>query len=203
MSTLRDTIIRGWPESKFDVPETVHPYFDFRNELTVQDQVVFKGTQLVIPAAMRKEMMVLAHASHVGSIRRARETMFWPRMPSELKEYITKCDICMAHRSMPAKEPIVQHEFAARPWSKVGADLCDLQGRTLLVVCDYYSNFIEVESITRATTAIVSKALKTMFARYGVPDVLISDNGPQFASEEFSTFAQKWGFEHVTTLPTV
>ena len=44
----------------------------------------------------------------------------------------------------PGKEPILQHEFAARPWSKVGADLCDLQGRTLLVVCDYYSNFIEV-----------------------------------------------------------
>ena len=76
----------------------------------------------------------------------------------------------MAHRSTPAKEPIVQHNFAARPWSKVGADLCELQGRTLLVVSDYYSNFIEVENITQANTAAVSKALKAMFARYGVPD---------------------------------
>ena len=204
MSVLREMILRGWPESKSDVPETVHPYYNFRDELTVQDQLVFKGKRFVVPAAMRKEMMVLAHASHVGiegSIRRARETMFWPRMSSELKEYIAKCDICMAHRSSPAKEPIVQHEFAARPWSKVGADLCDLQGRTLLVVCDYYSNFIEVENITRATTAVVAKAPKTMFARYGVSDMLISDNGPQFSSEEFSVFARKWGFEHVTSSP--
>ena len=96
---------------------------------------------------------------------------------------------------------IIASEFAARPWSKVGADLCDLQGRTLLVVCDYYSNFIEVENITRATTAVVAKALKTMFARYMVPDMLISDNGPQFSSEEFSVFARKWGFEHVTSSP--
>ena len=51
------------------------------------------------------------------------------------------------------KEPIVQHEFLARPWAKVGADLCDFREHTLLVVCDYYSNFIEVESITKADTS--------------------------------------------------
>lgn len=200
IQALRETILRGWPDSKSDVPECVHPYFDFRDELAVQDQLVFKGSQLVVPAAMRKEMMAVAHASHIGiegCIRRARETMFWPRMSVELKEYISKCDVCMAHRTAQVKEPIVQHEFAARPWSKVGADLCELQGRTLLVVCDYYSNFIEVENVTQANTAAISKALKAMFARYGVPDILVSDNGPQFASEEFASFANG----HITFSP--
>ena len=51
--------------------------------------------------------------------------MFWPRMSSELKEYVSKCDVCLAHRSTQGKEPIVQHEFPARLWAKVGADLCD------------------------------------------------------------------------------
>ncbi len=40
-----------------------------------------------------------------------------------------------------------------------------------------------------------------MFARYGIPDVLVLDNGPQFASDEFATFAQKWGFEHIISSP--
>ena len=66
MQALRDTILRGWPECKSEVPECVLPYFDFRDELTVQDQLVFKGAQLVVPAAMRKDMMVVAHASHIG-----------------------------------------------------------------------------------------------------------------------------------------
>ena len=44
-------------------------------------------------------------------------------MTVELKEYISRCDIYMAHRSTQAKEPIVQHNFAAYPWSKVGADI--------------------------------------------------------------------------------
>lgn len=201
---LRKIIQQGWPDSKAEVPDSVHAYYDFRDELTFQDELVFKGPLVVVPAPMRKEMMAIAHATHIGvegCIRRARESMYWPRMSTELKEYVSKCDICMAHRAAPSKEPLQQHDFVARPWSKVGADLCDLQGRTLLVVCDYYSNFIEVENIQKVTTRGVSKALRTMFARYGVPNELITDNGPQFASAEFAVFAKSWGFDHVTSSP--
>ena len=204
MATLRDTILTGWPSTKSGIFESMFSYFDIRDELVFQNDLIFKDSQLVIPVSMRKEMRSLIHASHIGiegCIRRAREMKFWPRMSSELKEYISKCDICMAHRSMPASEPLLQHEFAARPWAKVGVDLCDDAGRILLVVCDFYSNYIEVEHLTRATTTTVSRALRTLFSRYGVPDVLISDNGPQFASEEFSKFARRWGFEHTTSSP--
>lgn len=204
LRVLRETILRGWPNSKSEVPESVHAYYDIRDELTIQDDLVFKGQQVVVPSALRKEMIQACHASHIGiegCIRRARESVYWPRMSTELREYISKCDVCMAHRTAPSKEPIQQHEFAARPWNKVGADLCDFYGRTLLVVSDYYSNFIEVENVTRANTNGVAKALKAMFARYGVPDILISDNGPQFSSSEFATFAKKWGFEHITSSP--
>ena len=73
---------------------------------------------------------------------------------------------------------MMTHEFIQRPWSKVGVDLCDLHGRTLLVACDYFSNFIEVESLQTTTSRAVGKALKALFARYWVPVVLMSDNGP-------------------------
>ena len=94
---------------------------------------------MVVPAALRRQMMEISHATHIGvegCIRRARESMYWPRMSTELKEYISKCDVCKSHRASPGKEPLRQYEFAARPWNKVGADLCDFQGRTLLVLSD-------------------------------------------------------------------
>ena len=93
------------------------------------------------------------------------------------------------------------HEFIPRPWSKVGVDLCDLHGRTLLVACDYFSNFIEVENLQSTTSRAVCKVLKALFAHYGVPDILISDNGPQFSSAEFAAFAKKWCFEHQMSSP--
>ena len=202
--TLRRTIQQGWPASKSGLAESLHPYYDFRDELTTQDQLVFKGSLVVVPIALRREMMSVCHATHVGvegCIRRARESMFWPRMATELKEYISKCETCVTHRALPQKETFLQHDITPRPWAKVGADLCEIQGRTLLVVCDYFSNFVEVESLPTTTTRAVCKALRALLARYGVPDVLVTDNGPQLASAEFATFAKVWGFQHQTSSP--
>jgi len=165
---------------------------------------VFKGPVVVVPAALRKEMMAACHDTHIGvegCIRRARESLFWPRMATDLKAYISKCDVCMAHRAAPPKETLMPHQFIPRPWSKVGTDLCELNGRSLFVVCDYFSNYIEVESLNTTTTQAVCKALKILFARYGVPDILVTDNGPQFSSAEFATFTKAWSFEHSTSSP--
>ena len=122
-------------------------------------------------------------------------------MTTELKEYIAKCDVCMAHTSEQSKEPIQQHEFAVRPWSKVASDLCDLDKRTFLVISDYYSNYIEVARVGSVTSRSIIKELKAVFARFGIPDVLVTDNGPEFSSAEFSVFARTWDFDHVTSSP--
>ena len=76
-----------------------------------------------------------------------------------------------------------------------------LNNRELLVVCDYYSNFIEVSRLSRVTTSSVVRELKEIFARYGVPDTLVTDNGTQFSSAEFAVFARTWNFDHVTSSP--
>ena len=204
LTELRRIIQQGWPATKSEVTEFLHLYYDYRDELTTQDQLVFKGSQVVVPTALRKEMMAMCHDTHIsveGCIRRARESLFWPRMTTELKEYIAKCDVCRMHRTMPQKETLMSHEYTPRPWSKAGADLCDLHGRTLLVVCDHFSNFIEVESLQTTTTRTVCKTLKVLFARYGVPDILMTDNGPQFSSAEFASFSKAWSFEHRTSSP--
>ena len=88
-----------------------------------------------------------------------------------------------------------------RLWPKLGEDLCQLHGRSLLVVCDYFSNYIEVERLTTTTSWSVARVLSSLFARHGVPVVLVSDNGPQFVSAEFASFAKKWKFERVTSSP--
>lgn len=201
---LREVTRGGWPENRAQAPECVRPYFDVRDELTIQDELIFKGQQIVVPLVMRKEPMEKTHASHIGiegCLRRARETLYWPRMATELREYISKCDICLSHRNEQGKEPMQSHEFVARPWVKVAADLCEFDNRVLLVVCDYYSNFIEVARLSSITSRAIIKELKAIFARFGVPDTLVTDNGPQFSSAEFSVFSRAWMFEHKTSSP--
>ena len=123
-------------------------------------------------------------------------------MSAELKQYIKKCDICLAHRTSKTKEPLMQHQFLARPRSRVAVDLCELNGRALLVASHYYSSYIEVSCLTTVTSKSAIKALKEIFARFGIPDEGVSDNGPQFSSAEFAVIAKTWSFAHVTSSPT-
>ena len=95
----------------------------------------------------------------------------------------------------------MSHEVPSRPWERVGADIFTLHDKDYLVTIDYYSNYWEVDRLpdTKASTAILK--LKSHFARYGIPDQVVSDNGPQFTSKEFATFAKTWDFEHLTSSP--
>ena len=118
LKQLRTVIQCGWPERKSDVPMSLRPYFDLRDELVVQGNLIFKGPRLVVPACMRKELMSVAHATHIGiegCLRRVRECLFWPMMASDVKDYVSKCDVCLAHRASQTKEPLLQHEVVARP----------------------------------------------------------------------------------------
>ena len=98
-------------------------------------------------------------------------------MTTQVKDFISKCEVCLSHRSAPPREPLQQHDFVARPWSEIGADLCHIDGRTLLVVCVYFSNFIEVARLNTVTTRSVLRELLPMFARFDLSDVLVTDNG--------------------------
>ena len=58
----------------------------------------------------------------------------------------------MTYRNEQRKEPLQQHEFVGRPWSKVAIDLCDLDKRNLLVISDYFRNYIHVERFQSVTS---------------------------------------------------
>ena len=72
---------------------------------------------------------------------------------------------------------------------ELGADIFNIAGTEYLVLVDYFSNFWEIDRPrdTRASTCI--RKMKSHFVRYGIPDVVISDNGLQFYSEKFAMFA--------------
>ena len=85
--------------------------------------------------------------------------------------------------------------------AKVGMDLFDWKRITYLIIVDYYSQFIEVEKLSRLTTEEVIRHCKSMFARHGIPEVVISDNGPQFDFGAFRKFSRDYQFNHTTSSP--
>ena len=113
---------------------------------------------------------------------------------------VEQCSICEMHRTIPPEplQPTPTPEFA---WRRVGSDLFDWQGENYLLLVDYYSRWIEVYHLTNITSAAVISGFKTIFARLGIPEVVYSDNGTQYSSNEFARFSDYWGFKHETSSP--
>ena len=93
------------------------------------------------------------------------------------------------------------HEVPERPWQKVGVDIFTISSRNYLVTVDYLSGFYEVDFLPDMLSETVVCKLKYHFARYGIPDVVVSDNGPQFSADHFMKFARKWEFSHERISP--
>ena len=170
-----------------------------RDELTLQDGLIFKANTVVIPRILHADMKARAHSSHLGTescLRRACECIYWPGMSAEIKQYISACEICreLDTTSQP-NEPLISHEVLSCPWERVGTDIFFLDGKEYLITIDYRRNFWEADRILDSNASTVILELKSHYARHGIPDQVMSNNGPQFVSTEFATFAKTWEFD--------
>lgn len=204
LQTLKETIQHGWPDDRSALQGQVACFYNFRDEMSLQDGIIFRGQRAVIPKSLRSDMIKRIHSSHIGvegCLRRARECLFWPGMTAAIKDYISTCEVCHTYETKQQKEPLIQHECPDRPWSKVASDLFQLNEKNYLITVDYASNFWEVDYLENTTSRTVIRKLKSQFSRHGIPDVLITDNGPQYSSDEFRRFVKQWEFDHKTSSP--
>lgn len=185
----------GWPGGL--CPQFYH----VRGELSAVNSLILKTGRIVIPHALRRDML---HEGHLGiekCKRRARESVFWPGINKDIETLVSNCEACQKHRTKQSKEPMVLAEVPTAPWHKVGMDLFHLKGKDYLVVMDYYSNFPEMALLSKFIIKLCHHTLKSIFARHGIPHIVVSDNGPCFNSKEWQKFAAQYDFQHVTSSP--
>ena len=148
-------------------------------------------------------MLKKIHKAHQGpdsSIRRARESLFWPGMQAAIRETCLGCGTYAQYLAERPVEPLLSYELPSRPWSKVSVDLFQLDGKHYLVTVDHYSDYFELNSLRSTTASAVIQAMKRHFA-HGISNECVSDNGPQFDSHEYSRFARDYAFNLVKSSP--
>ena len=204
LQILKSVILQGWPAERNAVPAQVTPYYCVRDELSVQDGLIFRSDRVVIPKALRGEMKMKIHSSHMGAescLRRARECIFWPGMNAEVKEMIAACETCRKYEKSQPNQPLMPLEIPSRPWERIGVDLFTFDNKDFLITVEYFSNYWEIDKLNNTLASSLILKLKSHFARYGCPDQVISDNGPQFDCQEFQKIAETWDFEHTPSSP--
>lgn len=137
-------ILDGWPDFKEDTPLAVRDYWPFRDEVNMQNDVLYRGQCIIIPKALGAELLKRIHSSHIGGeacYRRARDTLSWPGMRAEIKDYIANCSACNEYARNQKKESMMLHEIPTRPWQTVSMDIYSYAGKEFLIIVDHYSDY--------------------------------------------------------------
>ena len=192
----------GWP-NKSQLTDGTQPYRSVANELSVEAGLLMRGCRIVIPTSMREEILKCLHAGHQGIVKcraRARQSVWWPGISGQLQTLVTNCQVCVKEQPQNA-EPLIASKLPELPFQKVGTDLFEWEKQTYILLIDYYSRYIEIALLNRPTAAEVIRHMKSIFARHGIPEIVMSDNGPQYSCEAFSEFSKEYKFQHVTSSP--
>ena len=200
--TLFDYCRNGWP-AKHNIPVELRPFWQNRGLLTTHNNLLLCGPRIVIPVTLQREILSKIHDGHQGIQKcrlRANISVWWPGIAKQIKDIVEHCPTC-TRASATKKEPLIPSELPEYPWQKLGTDIFFLNGTHYLVVVDYFSKYLEVIKLGTTTSRSVIDGLKAMFSRHGIPETVISDNGPQFSSHEFSVFANSYNFTHTTSSP--
>ena len=166
-------------------------------DLSIHNELLIRGSRIVIPKKIQPDILKQLHTDHQGMVKckeRARCSVWWPGITVDIEEYIKNCETCCRHQR-PRVEPLLPSKLPETPWQKVGMDLFEWRQSPYLLVVDYYSRYIEIAKLTTTTFTGVINYLKSIFARHGIPQTIVSDNGPQFSSSQFSQFTKEF---HIT-----
>ena len=190
-----------WPNKDY-----LTPYYKVRNELTVHNDIILRGTKLVIPSVLQARVLAIAHESHLGIVKTKqllREKVWWAGIHRDVENLISTCRTCQMFANAPKPPPLLPSDLPTQRWERVGMDLLGPYpgGEYLFVVIDYYSRYPEVEIIKSTTSTTIIQRLMRIFASHGLPLEVTTDNGPQFVSEEFKKFLYDNGIKHKRTTP--
>lgn len=204
MQMLIKYIQEGWPNESQKIPNVLRPYHTFADELCVINGLIFKGDRIVVPRKLRKDLLNKIHYCHLGVEKcknRAREIVYWPGMNQQIENIVNSCDSCMRYKKANSKESLLPQEVPNGAWEQLGIDLFEFKNCHWILVIDYYSKYVEVAKLDNMFGVTIVSKLKSIFARFGIPKKIISDNGTHFVNQDMKHFATEWNFEHVTSSP--
>jgi transposase InsO family protein len=202
---LRHIVLEGFPNSKGELPDMMKQYWKLKDNLSVEDDFIVFGCRLFIPVSYRPTILARLHEAHAGIVRsqdRARLIVYWPGIDTDIKLFVENCMFCQDHLPSQPPEPIMSKPRPQRPFQEIAVDFASHAGRQFLITVDCFSDWPDIIHMGLDTTAPKTiTVLRQLFCRTAVPDVLWSDNGPQFTSHKFQAFLKDWNVVHKVSSP--
>lgn len=187
---------------------TVRPEYRYnidQSEFTIQRGCLLRGLRVYVPTELRRQVLDELHTAHFGITRMkslARSYCWWPRLDNDVENLTKNCLQCQRTRVNPKKVTTHVWEAAKSPFERVHVDFAGpFMGTYFFILIDAYTKWPEIYVIPNITTATTIEKCREIFSRYGLPEVLVSDNGAQYTSHEFQQFLKMNGIIHKRSAP--
>ena len=168
---------------------------------TILQGCLLWGIRVIIPRKLQDKVLNLLHSTHPGIVRMkslARSYVFWPGIDKDIEHLVKQCSGCQKQQNAPEKAFLHPWEWPSSPWERVHVDFAGpFMNRMFFIMVDAHSKWPEIVMMKSTTTAKTIEVMRTIFARNGLCKQLVSDNGPQFISEEFAQFMKSNGILHL------
>ncbi|XP_062710558.1 uncharacterized protein K02A2.6-like isoform X1 [Aedes albopictus] len=199
---IRRFIDKGWPE-RFD--KQFKNAYAIHQEMEIVDGCILFHDRVMIPDSMKIKVLKLLHMNHSGisKIKQlARRCVFWFGLDADIEKFVKSCTICNEMTAVTKPAKYSQWIPTTKPFSRIHADFFHFDKKIFLLVVDSYTKWLELEHMAYGTDAKkVIKIFLKIFARFGLPDVLVTDGGPPFNSELFVKFFEKQGITVMKSPP--
>ncbi|RUS70453.1 hypothetical protein EGW08_021782 [Elysia chlorotica] len=208
--TLKDPLLkqvfnfaaRGWPSKPSD---DVRAFTARKHEISIDNGCLLWGTRVIIPTSLRSRVLDILHETHIGISRmkaQARSWVWWPLLDYDIERLAKTCAICEQYQKSPPKAPLHPWDWPQQPWSRVHMDFAGpFLGKMFLIIIDAHSKWIDIKIMSKITASDTILELREVFSTFGLPEVIVTDNGPTWTSELFQNFLAHNGVKHITSAP--
>ena len=203
--TLRDVyqyIKQGWPDTAETLPDDCKVFYHLRDELSILDNIIIRGSRIVIPEKLKNEVMSRLHGAHQNAEKMtalAKHSVYWPNMTKQCEMYVKKCIACEESKNTQRKEPLLPTDVPQMAWTLLGSDVYFIGRKTYLIFVDYYSKWPVIRELRDNSARSLVNTTQQIFGEYGLPKKIISDAGTNYTSREFQEFCVRNNIEHKTS----
>ena len=145
VSLVMQYVSDGWPGNANECAELTQPYFTYREELTIVDRLLVKGSRIVIPTKLRHACLETLHTPHLGlqkALLRAHSSVFWPGMTTDIKAQISNCSACQTFQTKQRAETLRNELPTTQPWTCLATDIFEYGGKSYLIVVDCFLSLL-------------------------------------------------------------
>lgn len=202
ISKVMECVRYEWSDS-LTKDENYIPFASKRNELSIEQDVLMWGYRVIIPSKLRQRLLNDLHSTHLGVVKmksRARPCFWWPSLDKDIENLCRSCQVCKMNAPDPAKSKISPWQLTTYPYQRIHIDfLGPFKDKYYFAILDSFSKWVEIYKMTNISAKETVSKLRDCFARFGLPELIVSDNGTQFTSSEFKEFCDRNSIKHLTS----